>query len=324
MKRILLDKSPPAFETLKQVAMLAVIPAFILSLQIAWWFYDRTAGGADDRVGQRAAAFFLWLTIGITLLSVLIPAGVYIAMRRGVVIDIGKREVERWKGGFIIHFRARYASFEGASALRVEIREVDDFGTACRRPVLLAVMPGGETVFLADGLIYDEVDEIAAPIANALGLAVDWAVPEGKNNRRDLAPGEITELAGGDLLTISPQLLGELAKAEGDLPRKLDAERAVAEREAVGPARRGAVVGEAVDFGADRRTFGSSRASHGCDSSTPLARASAKRVRKARRHPGWSARSTRPGRGSPRSSQGVTSERSWSSRFSVSSGQAKA
>ena len=38
--------------------------------------------------------------------------------------------------------------------------------------------------------------------------------------------GEITELAGCDLLTISPQLLGELAKAEGDLPRKLDAERA--------------------------------------------------------------------------------------------------
>jgi transaldolase len=38
--------------------------------------------------------------------------------------------------------------------------------------------------------------------------------------------GEITELAGSDLLTISPQLLGELAATEGDLPRKLDPEAA--------------------------------------------------------------------------------------------------
>ena len=36
--------------------------------------------------------------------------------------------------------------------------------------------------------------------------------------------GEITELAGCDLLTISPQLLGELDGTEGDLPRKLDPE----------------------------------------------------------------------------------------------------
>ena len=34
--------------------------------------------------------------------------------------------------------------------------------------------------------------------------------------------GEITELAGCDLLTISPQLLAELEATEGDLPRKLD------------------------------------------------------------------------------------------------------
>jgi len=40
--------------------------------------------------------------------------------------------------------------------------------------------------------------------------------------------GEITELAGCDLLTISPQLLGELEAAEGDLPRKLDPEKAKA------------------------------------------------------------------------------------------------
>jgi transaldolase len=38
--------------------------------------------------------------------------------------------------------------------------------------------------------------------------------------------GEIEELAGSDLLTISPQLLAELEKAEGDLPRKLDPEAA--------------------------------------------------------------------------------------------------
>ncbi len=38
--------------------------------------------------------------------------------------------------------------------------------------------------------------------------------------------GEICELAGCDLLTISPQLLGELESTEGDLPRKLSPEAA--------------------------------------------------------------------------------------------------
>ena len=38
--------------------------------------------------------------------------------------------------------------------------------------------------------------------------------------------GEIEELAGCDLLTISPLLLGELSSTEGDLPRKLDPEAA--------------------------------------------------------------------------------------------------
>jgi transaldolase len=38
--------------------------------------------------------------------------------------------------------------------------------------------------------------------------------------------GEITELAGCDLLTISPKLLEELNSTEGDLPRKLDADAA--------------------------------------------------------------------------------------------------
>ena len=36
--------------------------------------------------------------------------------------------------------------------------------------------------------------------------------------------GEITELAGCDLLTISPQLLAELEATQGELPRKLDPE----------------------------------------------------------------------------------------------------
>jgi transaldolase len=40
--------------------------------------------------------------------------------------------------------------------------------------------------------------------------------------------GEITELAGSDLLTISPQLLGELESTQADLPRKLDPEKAKA------------------------------------------------------------------------------------------------
>jgi len=38
--------------------------------------------------------------------------------------------------------------------------------------------------------------------------------------------GEITELAGCDLLTISPKLLAELEAAEGELPRKLSTEAA--------------------------------------------------------------------------------------------------
>jgi transaldolase len=38
--------------------------------------------------------------------------------------------------------------------------------------------------------------------------------------------GEIIELAGCDLLTISPKLLGELEAAQGDLPRKLDPAKA--------------------------------------------------------------------------------------------------
>jgi transaldolase len=40
--------------------------------------------------------------------------------------------------------------------------------------------------------------------------------------------GEITELAGCDLLTISPHLLGELESTEGELPRKLDPEKSKA------------------------------------------------------------------------------------------------
>lgn len=40
--------------------------------------------------------------------------------------------------------------------------------------------------------------------------------------------GEITELAGSDLLTISPGLLNELAATEGDLPTKLTVEGAMA------------------------------------------------------------------------------------------------
>jgi transaldolase len=38
--------------------------------------------------------------------------------------------------------------------------------------------------------------------------------------------GEIEELAGCDLLTISPQLLGDLESGQGELPRKLDPEKA--------------------------------------------------------------------------------------------------
>ena len=40
--------------------------------------------------------------------------------------------------------------------------------------------------------------------------------------------GEILELAGCDLLTISPELMEELRAADGDVPRRLDADRAKA------------------------------------------------------------------------------------------------
>jgi len=39
--------------------------------------------------------------------------------------------------------------------------------------------------------------------------------------------GEILELAGCDLLTIAPKLLAELEKAQGDVPKKLDAHHAI-------------------------------------------------------------------------------------------------
>ncbi len=42
--------------------------------------------------------------------------------------------------------------------------------------------------------------------------------------------GEITELAGCDLLTISPELLGELMKTDGTVERKLSPEKAKAEK----------------------------------------------------------------------------------------------
>ncbi len=42
--------------------------------------------------------------------------------------------------------------------------------------------------------------------------------------------GEIKELAGCDLLTISPKLLEELDSSEGELPRKLDPEKAKSEQ----------------------------------------------------------------------------------------------
>jgi transaldolase len=42
--------------------------------------------------------------------------------------------------------------------------------------------------------------------------------------------GEITELAGCDLLTISPELLGDLQKTEGTVERKLSPEKAKAEK----------------------------------------------------------------------------------------------
>src|SRR5262249_15226714 len=42
--------------------------------------------------------------------------------------------------------------------------------------------------------------------------------------------GEITELAGCDLLTISPDLLGELQKSEGKLERKLSPDAAKSQK----------------------------------------------------------------------------------------------
>jgi transaldolase len=54
--------------------------------------------------------------------------------------------------------------------------------------------------------------------------------------------GEITELAGCDLLTIAPSLLAELQSTEGELPRKLDPAKAAAS--------------DAVKIHVDKATFG--------------------------------------------------------------------
>ena len=51
---------------------------------------------------------------------------------------------------------------------------------------------------------------------------------EGGASFRNL--GEITELAGCDLLTIAPALLDELSKSQAALPRKLDASKAASMR----------------------------------------------------------------------------------------------
>ena len=61
--------------------------------------------------------------------------------------------------------------------------------------------------------------------------------------------GEITELAGCDLLTISPELLGELQKTEGTLERKLSVEKARPRR--------------------SRRSISTRRPSAGCSTKTP-------------------------------------------------------
>ena len=49
---------------------------------------------------------------------------------------------------------------------------------------------------------------------------------DGSNGRKLPQPGEILELAGCDLLTISPQLLGELKAGSAPVVRKLNPEMA--------------------------------------------------------------------------------------------------
>ena len=58
--------------------------------------------------------------------------------------------------------------------------------------------------------------------ARDLRLLQDLWDQDGGHGRLVPQRGEIEALAGCDRLTISPQLLGELAKGEGPLPRKLD------------------------------------------------------------------------------------------------------
>ena len=67
--------------------------------------------------------------------------------------------------------------------------------------------------------------------------------------------GEITELAGCDLLTISPELLGELQKTEGTLTRKLSAETASCTEAREDPSRR-----EDLPLDAQRRRHGHRKA----------------------------------------------------------------
>jgi transaldolase len=70
-------------------------------------------------------------------------------------------------------------------------------------------------------------DAGATLISPFVGRILDWYKKDtGKDYHGADDPGEICELAGCDLLTISPQLLAELEATQANLPRKLSADTA--------------------------------------------------------------------------------------------------
>lgn len=161
-----------------------------------------------------------------------------IAKARSIIAAYGKRGVERDR--ILIKIAA---TWEGAQAAKILQGE----GIDCNMTLIFSLT---QAVACADAGAY-----LVSPF---VGRILDWHIKaEGKTYTAETDPGvlsvrqiyhyykaygvktvvmgasfrnkgEIEALAGCDRLTISPQLLDELAKDPGDLPRRLDPQTAAA------------------------------------------------------------------------------------------------
>ncbi|WP_026606877.1 transaldolase [Methylocapsa acidiphila] len=161
-----------------------------------------------------------------------------IAKARAIIAAYEKRGV--WRDRILIKIAA---TWEGAKAAKILQAE----GIDCNMTLIFSLV---QAVACADAGAY-----LVSPF---VGRILDWHVKnEGKTYTAETDPGvlsvrqiynyykaygmqtvvmgasfrnigEIEALAGCDRLTISPQLLDELAKSTGDLPRRLDPQTAAA------------------------------------------------------------------------------------------------